>query len=146
MTTVAVALLSQAGRVLICRRRSDQAHPGKWEFPGGKVEAGEAPGQALVRELGEELGIVAEAFEEVCRYEYSYPGKPPICLVFFCVDRYVGSLRGAQFADLRWESCEALPNYDFLEGDARIVRELAEGLHLSTAGSLQAPRPPSTVC
>ncbi len=146
MTTVAVALLSEAGKVLICRRRKDQAHPGKWEFPGGKVEAGEAPGQALVRELGEELGILAEAFEEVCRYNHSYPGKAPICLAFFRVDRYAGSLQGAQFADLKWESCEALPNYDFLEGDARIVRELAAGLHLGTTDSLQSHRPPSTVC
>ena len=132
MTTVAVALLEQDGKVLICRRRNDQAHGGKWEFPGGKVEPGETPAQALVRELGEELGIFAEAFREVCRYEYAYPAKPPICLAFFRVDSYAGSLRGGQFADLRWESREALPTYDFLEGDARIVRELSEGLHLTT--------------
>ena len=136
MTTVAVALLEQDGKVLICRRRNDQAHAGKWEFPGGKVEPGEAPGQALVRELNEELDILAESFQEVCRYEYAYPGKSSICLVFFRVDRYVGSLQDAQFADLRWEDREALPAYDFLEGDARIVRELAEGLHLSTAVSV----------
>ena len=137
MTTVAVALLEQDGKVLICRRRNDQAHAGKWEFPGGKVELGEAPGQALARELNEELDILAEAFQEVCRYEYSYPGKPPICLVFFRVDSYVGSLKGAQFADLKWEDREALPAYDFLEGDARIVRELAEGQHLGTAAPVR---------
>ena len=137
MTTVAVALLERDGKVLICRRRNDQAHAGKWEFPGGKVEPGEAPGQALARELNEELDILAESFQEVCRYEYSYPGKPPICLVFFRVDRYVGSLRGTQFADLKWEDREALPTYDFLEGDARIVRELAEGQHLGTAAPVR---------
>ena len=130
MTTVAVALLQWRGKILICRRRSDQAHAGKWEFPGGKVEAGETPGQALVRELDEELGISVEVFDEVRRYEYAYPGQPPVRLAFFRVDRYSGAPDGAQFADLRWESCEALPAYDFLEGDARIVRELAEGLHL----------------
>ena len=136
MTTVAVALLEQAGKVLICRRRSDQPHAGKWEFPGGKVEPGESPAQALVRELGEELDILVDGVQEVRRYEYSYPGKAPIRLVFFRVDRYVGSLQAAQFADLKWESCKALPTYDFLDGDARIVRELAEGQHLGRAASV----------
>lgn len=146
MTTVAVALLEREGKVLICRRRSDQTHGGKWEFPGGKVEPGETPGQALVRELGEELGVLAEAFEEVCRYEYTYPGKPAICLAFFRVDRYAGAPQAGQFADLRWESCESLAAYDFLEGDARIVRELSEGLHLATTVSLASHRPPRAVC
>ena len=146
MTTVAVALLEREGKVLICRRRNDQAHGGKWEFPGGKVEPGETAGQALVRELGEELSVFAEAFEEVCRYEYSYPGKPAICLAFFRVDRYAGAPQGAQFADLKWESCEALPAYDFLEGDARIVRELSEGLHLATTDLPASRRSSSAVC
>lgn len=146
MTTVAVALLEREGKVLICRRRNDQAHSGKWEFPGGKVEPGETPGQALVRELGEELGVLAEAFEEVCRYEFAYPGKPAICLAFFRVDRYAGSPQGGQFADLKWESREALPTYDFLEGDARIVRELSEGLHVATKDSLPSRRPSRAVC
>lgn len=146
MTTVAVALLEREGKVLICRRRNDQAHGGKWEFPGGKVELGETPGQALVRELGEELSVIAEAFEEVCRYEYAYPGKPAICLAFFRVDRYAGSPQGAQFAELKWESREALPAYDFLEGDARIVRELSEGQHLATTDSPASHRRPPAVC
>lgn len=146
MTTVAVALLEREGKVLICRRRNDQAHGGKWEFPGGKVEPGETPGQALVRELGEELGVFAEAFEEVCRYEYAYPGKPAICLAFFRVDRYAGSPQGTQFADLKWESCGALPTYDFLEGDERIVRELSEGLHLTATDSPSSHRPSPAVC
>ena len=146
MTAVAVALLERAGKVLICRRRNDQAHGGKWEFPGGKVEPGETPAQALVRELAEELAVLAEAFEEVCRYEYAYPGKPAICLVFFRVDRYAGSPQGAQFADLKWESSEALPTYDFLEGDERIVRELSEGLHLAATDSPSSRRPTRAFC
>jgi mutator protein MutT len=54
MTTVAAALIERDGRILICRRRGDQDHAGKWEFPGGKVEAGEEPPEALARELREE--------------------------------------------------------------------------------------------
>ena len=126
MTTVAIALLERAGKLLICRRRQDQKHAGKWEFPGGKVEPGEAPGEALVRELREELGVDRADAEEVVRYDYSYPGKPPIRLVFFKVTSFLGQIEPSQFAEVRWESRRELPGYDFLEGDERIVRELAD--------------------
>lgn len=125
MTTVAIALLERAGKLLICRRRQDQKHAGKWEFPGGKVEPGEAPGEALVRELSEELGIEGADAEEVVRYDYSYPGRLPIRLVFFKVTSFRGQIESSQFAEVRWESRRELPGYDFLEGDERIVRELA---------------------
>ena len=55
MTTVVAGILERDGRILICQRKADQAHPLKWEFPGGKVEAGEEPEAALQRELNEEL-------------------------------------------------------------------------------------------
>ena len=127
MTTVAIALLEEAGNLLICRRRQDQSHGGKWEFPGGKVEPGEEPREALVRELREELCISASVPEEVARYDYAYAHRSPIRLVFFKVTSFRGRIETAQFADVRWESRQELPRYDFLEGDARIVRELAEG-------------------
>ena len=129
MTTVAIALIERAGRVFICRRRRDQSHPGKWEFPGGKVERGEAAIDALVRELKEELDIEVSDARECVRYDYAYPGKVPIRLVFFRVLGYDGAVNGSQFAEIAWESRPALPTYDFLEGDGRIVRELAEGRH-----------------
>lgn len=129
MTTVAVALLERGGKLLICRRRADQSHAGKWEFPGGKVEAGESPREAVVRELTEELDIRAAAVGEVLRYVYTYPSRPPVRLVFFSVPVHHGTINPAQFAEVRWESRIDLLRFDFLEGDARIVRELAEGLH-----------------
>lgn len=60
MTVVVAAIIERGGLVLVCRRREDGAHPLKWEFPGGKVELGESPEDALRRELREELGIAAE--------------------------------------------------------------------------------------
>lgn len=127
MKTVAVALIRRAGEILICRRRADQPHAGKWEFPGGKVEPGESPPKALMRELREELGIEVVRAEERLRYDFAYPGKHPIRLVFFAVPEYLGQIDGSQFDEVIWESTEALPRYDFLEGDERIVRELAGG-------------------
>ena len=59
---VAVALVDPRGRVLIQKRRQDASHGGLWEFPGGKVEPGETPEAALVREVREELGIALGSF------------------------------------------------------------------------------------
>ncbi|MGH9783493.1 MAG: NUDIX domain-containing protein, partial [Terriglobia bacterium] len=74
---VVAALLFDKGRVLICQRSPDGQFPSKWEFPGGKIEPGEDPKEALRRELFEELGIRAEIGAEVWRTEHQYAGHPP---------------------------------------------------------------------
>ena len=127
MSTVAAAVIERRGRILICRRRADQSHPGKWEFPGGKVEPGEQPRAALTRELEEELGMRLEQAEEMTRYHFQYPGRPPILLVFYRVRRYQGRIRNRIFAELRWAPPQQLPVFDFLEGDLDFARALAEG-------------------
>ena len=117
MTQVAAGVLERDGRLLICRRRADQPHPGKWEFPGGKVEAGETPEVALVRELREELGIESAGPVEIMRYEFSYPGKNPILLIFLKVTEWTGEVENRIFETLVWELPARLKDYDFLEGD-----------------------------
>ncbi|HWB86141.1 MAG TPA: (deoxy)nucleoside triphosphate pyrophosphohydrolase [Bryobacteraceae bacterium] len=124
MLQVVAAIVERAGRILICRRTAQQKHPLKWEFPGGKVEAGETPEQALVRELHEELGIRASIAGEITRYHYAYPGKPPILLVFFRVTKFEGEPRNLIFHEMRWEPAQRLSEFDFLEGDAEFLREL----------------------
>ena len=127
MQTVVAAIFREGGNILIGQRSAAGPHPLKWEFPGGKVEAGETKRGALVRELREELGIEAEAGPEVARYEYSYPGKSPILLVFFEIARWTGAIanRGA-FEKLTWETAPNLPKYDFLEGDLLLIELLRE--------------------
>jgi 8-oxo-dGTP diphosphatase len=110
--------------MLACRRRADGAHPLKWEFPGGKVEPGELPADALRRELEEELGIEAEIGAEVTRYEYCYPGKRPILLIFYRVASFGGEPRNRVFHEIRWDAAARLRDYDFLEGDVDFVRTL----------------------
>ena len=127
MTTVVAALIERNGRILICRRRGDQDHAGKWEFPGGKVETGEEPRDALVRELREELAIEAAIGGEVTRYEYAYPGRNPIRLLFYRVGEFSGEPDYEHFAETAWAQPAALPEYDFLDGDVEFVKKLAAG-------------------
>jgi 8-oxo-dGTP diphosphatase len=124
MVQVVAGILERDGRILICRRTPAQQHPLKWEFPGGKVEAGESPTAALARELEEELGIRAAASEEIARYEYEYPGKKPILLMFLRVTDFTGEPRNRIFHEMRWEPVECLGSFDFVEGDRRFLRIL----------------------
>ncbi len=117
MTTVVAGILERGGEILICRRRADQAHALKWEFPGGKVEADESPGDALRRELREELGIDAEPGVEITRYEFAYAGKSAILLIFFRVTGWRGEVENRIFEEIVWERAGRLREYDFLEGD-----------------------------
>jgi 8-oxo-dGTP diphosphatase len=121
MTQVAAGILEKDDHILICRRRADQPHALKWEFPGGKLEAGETPEAAIIRELREELGIEAEGAEEITRYEFSYPEKTPILLIFLRVTSWSGEMENRIFETVVWERKERLRDYDFLEGDGPFV-------------------------
>ena len=126
MTQVVAGVLARDGKILICRRRADQPHPLKWEFPGGKIEAGESPEVALVRELREELGIASEPGHELQRYEFSYPGKNPILLIFIEVLVWQGEIENRIFETLVWEQPQNLAAYDFLEGDGPFLPRVLE--------------------
>src|SRR3954463_7903699 len=73
MLVVAVALVDPDGRVLLAQRPEGKAMAGLWEFPGGKIEAGERPEDALIRELREELGI---AVKEACLAPFTFASHP----------------------------------------------------------------------
>jgi 8-oxo-dGTP diphosphatase len=117
MTQVVAGILERDGRILICQRTADQPHPLKWEFPGGKIEPNETPEAALIRELREELGIEATTPTEIARYEFTYPGKKPILLIFLAVQAWSGEMENRIFNRIGWEVRAKLPDYDFLEGD-----------------------------
>ena len=125
ITEVVAAVIEREGRVLVCRRSEHDPHPLKWEFPGGKVEAGETPEAALRRELTEELGILAEIGAEIEHYEVKYPEKSAILLRFYRVNGFTQQPVNRIFAEIRWEAPARLPDYDFLEGDVDFVRRLA---------------------
>jgi 8-oxo-dGTP diphosphatase len=122
---VVAGVIERDGLVLVCQRQAGDTHPFKWEFPGGKVETGETPRQALQRELTEELGITAEIGDEIARYEYRYARRPPILLIFYRVTEFTGDPKPLAFEEIRWEPYSRLPAYDFLDGDREFIRRLA---------------------
>ena len=124
---VVAGLIWQQGRLLVCRRSLHDSFPGKWEFPGGKVEAGEEPRAALMRELDEELGISARIGDQVATLEHQYPGRRPVRLLFFNVREFVGAPVNRVFEEIRWVEPSELSGYDFLEGDLLLIERLTNG-------------------
>jgi 8-oxo-dGTP diphosphatase len=117
--------------VLICQRKADQPMSLKWEFPGGKIEAGESSEDALARELNEELGIKAVIGRRVARIRHKYRNGGAIDLQFFVVREFDGTLENRIFNDMRWTPLTELPGYDFLAADLGLIRDLSEGKLLS---------------
>ena len=127
MKRVVAGLILQNGKLLVCQRTRHQTMPLKWEFPGGKIEEGEQPRDALRRELEEELGILATIGDEVARIQHEYPNGAMVELRFFVVREYRGELENRIFRDVQWAKATDLPKFDFLEADLTLVNDLATG-------------------
>jgi 8-oxo-dGTP diphosphatase len=127
MKRVVAALIFKDGKILVCQRTRHQTMPLKWEFPGGKIEEGEQPRDALRRELDEELGIEASVGDEVARIRHQYKSGSSVELRFFVVNEYKGELENKIFREIQWSERSDLPAYDFLEADLELVKDLASG-------------------
>jgi 8-oxo-dGTP diphosphatase len=127
MKRVVAALIWKDDKILICQRTRHQVMPLKWEFPGGKIEDGEQPRDALRRELDEELGIAAVVGNEVERVRHEYPNGSAVELRFFDVRAYSGTLENRIFRQIVWANPAELPSYDFLDADRDLVTKLAAG-------------------
>src|SRR4249920_342439 len=92
MKRVVAALILKDDHILACQRTRHQVMPLKWEFPGGKIEEGEQPRDALRRELEEELGIDATIGDEVARIRHEYKSGSSVELRFFVVREYHGEI------------------------------------------------------
>lgn len=124
---VVAGLIFDGDRLLICQRHHGGAFALKWEFPGGKVEAGESAAAALARELHEELAITTGAMKLFHRHLHAYPDGPEVALSFFLVDAYQGEMKNLVFEQIAWSKLADLPNFDFLDGDLPLVRQLVAG-------------------
>ena len=122
---VSAAVLIEAGRVLLTQRKAGTHLAGAWEFPGGKVGAGEDPRDALVRELREELGIDAVAGDVMEVTFHRYPERA-VLLLFYRAERRVGSPepRALDVAAFRWARAEELDEASFPPADVAILRRV----------------------
>lgn len=124
---VVAAIIVRGDEILCCQRTEHQALPLKWEFPGGKIEPGETPQQALRRELDEELGIAAEIGAQIAAVEHTYANGNSVQLQFFKVERFERELDNRIFRDICWVERRKMLELDFLDADREIVRQLAAG-------------------
>jgi 8-oxo-dGTP diphosphatase len=131
MKQVAVGILIRNGLVLACQRRSDARYPLKWEFPGGKLEDGESPESAVVRELREELKINAVVDSEFFRQEWIYnegvadpQGEGAFRVFYLLIRHFTGTPVNHAFEQIRWVTPEELLRMDILEGNRKAVELL----------------------
>ncbi|HEV2495844.1 MAG TPA: (deoxy)nucleoside triphosphate pyrophosphohydrolase [Terriglobia bacterium] len=123
---VTAGILTEGERILVCQRHRTDRYGLQWEFPGGKVDAGENLKAALRRELHEELAIDAEIGDEVFRLRHRYPHRY-VEVVFFAVPSYRGEIRNQVFEAVAWATRQELSAYNFLEADRELVERLARG-------------------
>ena len=111
------------GHVLIAERLGDASFAGLWEFPGGKIDAGETRDDALRRELKEELGVEIVSFQHFQSLEHDYPDRR-VSIDFFLVSHWLGQPSGLQGQGLRWISIDQLDEKILLPADVPVVRAL----------------------
>lgn len=128
---VVAAVILRGGHVLACQRGRASKFALKWEFPGGKVQAGETPQAALERELNEELVVKLSVGAEIYRTQHKYAEIPDaVELIFFEARIEAGEIENRIFEQIAWVEPAKLREMDFLEADREFVAKLADGLRV----------------
>ncbi|MFO1400224.1 MAG: (deoxy)nucleoside triphosphate pyrophosphohydrolase [Steroidobacteraceae bacterium] len=120
---VAAVMFDATGRVLVTQRPPGKSRAGQWEFPGGKLEAGESAEAGLARELAEELGVRVRAARPLLALRHDYP-ELSVELATLVVERYEGEPAGLEGQALRWVRPAELYTVDLLPADRPIVDRL----------------------
>lgn len=125
VSVVAVALIDDAGRVLMQRRRADRQHGGLWEFPGGKVEPGETLTSALCREIAEELGVRLDPADLAALSDAALPGEVHVIRLYTCT-RWRGVPACEEGSELGWFVPAALAGLAMPPLDVPLAAALCE--------------------
>ncbi|MEM7468978.1 MAG: 8-oxo-dGTP diphosphatase MutT [Pseudomonadota bacterium] len=121
---VAGIIFDSTRNVLLSKRPKHLHQGGLWEFPGGKVEAGESHFDALKRELLEELDVSIDSAEPFLDQLYDYPEKT-VRLFFFEVNSWRGEPRGMEGQEIRWVAPEKLQGFEFPAANTAVVKALS---------------------
>lgn len=125
---VAAVIEREDRRLLIGQRRRKDTSPLKWEFPGGKVEPGETPENALARELHEELGVTMRRAIQIGRCQHKYARNDEILEIrFYAVAIAEREIVPRAFERVTWVLPKELGHYDFLEANEELTAQLATG-------------------
>ena len=120
---VAVGVIYKDQQLFICKRPDDKHQGGLWEFPGGKVEAGESVFAALKRELSEEVGITIHSSSQLMVIEHDY-GDKCVKLDIHVVSNFSGEAHGAEGQPSEWVAINELSNYEFPAANAEIIEKI----------------------
>ena len=116
-------IINNNNQVLIAKRASHQHQGEKWEFPGGKVETGETPQEALFRELKEELNIEVQSSEYLFEIKHRYKDRD-VLLIVYEVSSWKGKVVGNEGQPLCWVKKSNLEQYNFPDANAKILSKL----------------------
>ncbi len=122
---VVAGLMIEEGKILIARRHMHDSNGGLWEFPGGKVEKGESPEQALSRELKEELDLYVKVGRLFGKNQFETPRAEFELKLYLC-RRLSGTIHLSEHSEFAWISLEQIDNYKFLSGDYVFLDQLKE--------------------
>ena len=125
MTEVTCAVVVEGGLVLATQRSGQMEHPLKWEFPGGKLRAGESPESCIVREIREELGLEVEVLWALTPVVHRYHAKQVRLIPFVCSVKG-GTLTLREHRAFRWMAPGEMEVLDWLEADVEVVRNLKQ--------------------
>jgi 8-oxo-dGTP diphosphatase len=130
MQKVSAAVIVRAGKYFIAKRRHGGSLSDKWEFPGGKVEPGENPREALVRELYEEFEISVKVGKFIGSHRFRNEDKAYKLMAYY-TEYLAGELKLHEHQDVQWIELEEFDNYDFAASDKVIVEILKKNRYLT---------------
>lgn len=118
---VTAAIIRQNGKILICQRPADKNCGLLWEFPGGKIEAGEAGEQCIIRECQEELGVTLNVERELTDITFEYPDRI-VHLHFYLCDIEAGAPEKKEHNAIAWIAPDEVDKYDFCPADKEMLK------------------------